>query len=188
MSTSRVQHFIGGRRVDDASSDRVQDNVNPASGQVLAEVPLDSVASADEAVASAREAFPDWAALPVGERCQHFFRYKQVLEDHFEELATLIVQEHGKTMAEARGDVRRGIDCVEYACAAPSLLMGHSLPQIAVSSSFCRTEDEGGVGIDSRAPAATRSCSSPRRRCLSAPYARSSWRTRPASRRACSTW
>ena len=85
----------------------------------------------------------------MGDRCQFLFRYKQVLEEHFEELATLIVREHGKTMAEAKGDVRRGIDCVEYACAAPTLIMGKTLPQIAVSSSFCRTEDKSGVGIDS---------------------------------------
>ena len=151
MATTRVQHFIGGRRVDDDGGGPVLDNVNPASGDVLAEVPLESVQSAEAAVRSAAEAFPAWAATPVGERCQFMFTYKQVLEDHFEELAGLIVQEHGKTMAEARGDVRRGIDCVEFACAAPVHMMGRTLPQIAVSSSFCRTEDEGGVGIDSAA-------------------------------------
>src|SRR5204863_4579540 len=111
----------------------------------------DSIRSAEAAVQAALEAFPKWSATPVGERCQVLFRYKQILETHFEELAGMIVAEHGKTMAEARGDVRRGIDCVEFACAAPVLMMGRALPQIAVSSSFCRTSDEGGVAIDSAA-------------------------------------
>jgi malonate-semialdehyde dehydrogenase (acetylating)/methylmalonate-semialdehyde dehydrogenase len=149
MSTGQVDHFIGGKRASAGGSGDTRPVVNPATGETLAQVEMDSVRAADEAVESAAEAFPAWATKPVGERVQVLFKYKQVLEDHFDELATMIVAEHGKTMAEARGDVRRGIDCVEYACCAPVLMMGKTLPQIAVSSSFCRTEDEGGVGIDS---------------------------------------
>lgn len=146
---ARVEHFIAGQRTTDSEGGELRDNINPASGDVLGEVRMDAVQSAEQAVRSAADAFPDWAAWPVGERAQCMFRYKQVLEDQFEDLASMIVKEHGKTMAEARGDVRRGIDCVEFACAAPTLMMGRTLPQIAVSSSFCRTEDEGGVGLDS---------------------------------------
>ncbi|HIA72604.1 MAG TPA: CoA-acylating methylmalonate-semialdehyde dehydrogenase, partial [Phycisphaerales bacterium] len=73
---------------------------------------------------------------------------KNLLEQHFDELAQMIVTEHGKSMAEARGDVRRGIDCVEYACGAPSLMMGRTLPRIAVSSSFSREREEG-IPLDS---------------------------------------
>jgi malonate-semialdehyde dehydrogenase (acetylating)/methylmalonate-semialdehyde dehydrogenase len=152
MSAPRVENFIAGRRVDSAdgqAAGRTHPVANPATGQVLAEVPMESTRAAEAAVRAAAEAFPSWAARPVGDRCQFLFRYKQVLEEHFEELAAMIVREHGKTLAEARGDVRRGIDCVEFACGAPSLMMGRSLPQIAVSASFCRTEDQGGVGIDS---------------------------------------
>lgn len=123
--------------------------INPATGETLAQVAMEDTRGAEAAVQAAAEAFPAWAATPVGDRCQFLFRYKQVLEAHFEELAALIVKEHGKTLAEGRGDVRRGIDCVEFACAAPTLMMGKTLPQIAVSSSFCRTEDRSGVGIDS---------------------------------------
>jgi malonate-semialdehyde dehydrogenase (acetylating)/methylmalonate-semialdehyde dehydrogenase len=144
-----VGHFIEGRRVTEADGGELRRNVDPATGEATGQVRMDAVANAEAAVQAAREAFPAWAAQPVGERCQFFYRYKQRLEEEFEDLATLIVREHGKTMAEARGDVRRGIDCVEFACGAPLLMMGRSLPQIAVSSSFCRTEDEGGVGIDS---------------------------------------
>ncbi|CAG1007325.1 malonate-semialdehyde dehydrogenase (acetylating) / methylmalonate-semialdehyde dehydrogenase [Phycisphaerales bacterium] len=146
---TRVDHFIAGQRAAPAFGGGTHAVVNPATDETLAEVDLVAVRAAEDAVAAAREAFPAWAAMPVGDRCQFLFRYKQVLETHFEELAGMIVKEHGKTLAEARGDVRRGIDCVEFACAAPTLMMGKSLPQIAVSSSFCRTEDKSGVGIDS---------------------------------------
>jgi malonate-semialdehyde dehydrogenase (acetylating)/methylmalonate-semialdehyde dehydrogenase len=108
---------------------------------VLAQVPLDGAAAVDAAVKAAVDAFPAWSQTPVGERCQVLFTYKQVLEDHFDELTNLIVTEHGKNVPEARGDVRRGIDCIEYACGAPSLLMGRTLPRIAVSSSFSRESD-----------------------------------------------
>lgn len=148
MSTM-IGHFVGGRALDENGDGSNVEVLNPASGAALGSVRLDAIEAADRAVRAASDAFEGWAATPVGERVQCLFRYKQVLEDRFEELASLIVSEHGKTMAEARGDVRRGIDCVEFACAAPVLMMGNTLPQIAVSSSFCRSEDEGGIGIDS---------------------------------------
>jgi len=146
--TTRIDHFISGRRVG-AAEGEIIDNVNPATGETLGQVVMDSVRAADDAVRAAAEAFGPWAATPVGDRCQVLFHYKALLERHFEDLAAGIVREHGKTMAEARGDVRRGIDCVEFACGAPTLMMGRTLPQIAVSSSFSRTEDGSGVGIDS---------------------------------------
>ena len=144
-----VDHFIAGSRAAPARSGATHAVVNPATEQTLAQVDLESTRAAESAVAAAREAFAPWSAMPGGDRCQFLFKYKQVLETHFEDLAGMIVAEHGKTMAEARGDVRRGIDCVEFACAAPTLMMGKSLPQIAISSSFCRTDDKSGVGIDS---------------------------------------
>lgn len=149
-STSpRVDHFIAGRRASEPSSSKTHPVINPATGETIALTDLDSLRSAEAAVQAASEAFPAWSATPVSDRCQFLFRYKQLLETHFDELASSIVREHGKTMAEAKGDVRRGIDCVEFACSAPLLLLGRTLPQIAVSSSFCRTEDKSGVGIDS---------------------------------------
>lgn len=151
MDDRTVAHFIDGERTMDADAGEMKRVINPANGETLGQVRMDSIRAANHAVEAARLAYETWSVTPVGERCQYLFRYKQILEDHFEELAEIIVHEHGKTIGEARGDVRRGIDCVEYACAAPTLMMGRSLPQIAVSSSFCRTEDEGGVGIDSSA-------------------------------------
>ena len=150
MSAPKVDQFIAGKRTATQSEAGASHSViNPATGETIARVDLNAKRSAEAAVQAAYEAFPAWSATPVGDRCQVMFKYKALLEKHFEELASLIVKEHGKTMAEAKGDVRRGIDCVEFACAAPTLMMGKTLPQIAVSSSFCRTEDKSGVGIDS---------------------------------------
>ena len=148
MTPTPAVHVIGGARVDAFDATASFADINPATGETLAEVPLDGAAAVNAAVAAATKAFPSWSKTPVGDRCQVLFRYKQLLEDHFDELTELIVAEHGKTTAEARGDVRRGIDCIEYACGAPSLLMGRTLPRIAVSSSFSREGDEN-VPLDS---------------------------------------
>ena len=114
MSSIPAVHMIDGVRVEAMGAGATFANVNPATGEVLAEVPLDGGAAVDAAVASAVAAFPAWSQTPVGERCQVLFAYKQVLENHFDELTDLIVMEHGKIVPEARGDVRRGIDCIEY--------------------------------------------------------------------------
>jgi malonate-semialdehyde dehydrogenase (acetylating)/methylmalonate-semialdehyde dehydrogenase len=147
--TNTVEHFIDGKRVKPASENGTTfDDVNPATGEVLASVSLEEISVTDLAVTSASRAFQGWSETPVGDRCQVLFRYKELLEQHFDELAQMIVDEHGKTTAEARGDVRRGIDCVEYACGAPSLMMGRTLPRIAVSTSFSREREEG-IPLDS---------------------------------------
>lgn len=143
-----LAHFIDGKHATPAEGNR-RANINPGTGEPVSSVVLDDVGAADRAVAAASIAFPKWSSTPVGDRIQCLFRYKTLLEKHVDELAEIIVQEHGKTTGEAIGSVRRGIDCIEHACGAPILMMGRTLPQIAVSSSFCRTEDDGGVGIDS---------------------------------------
>lgn len=149
MSIAHAPHLIGGekRTGPDASPQRT--NHDPSSGEPTSAPPLADVRAADDAVEAARAAFTSWSATPVGDRVQPLFRYKALLEKHMNDLAAIVVREHGKTKAEAIGSVRRGIDCVEFACGAPALMMGRTLPQIAVSTSFCRTEDQGGVGIDS---------------------------------------
>ncbi|WP_221285088.1 CoA-acylating methylmalonate-semialdehyde dehydrogenase [Haloferula luteola] len=105
--------------------------MNPSRGESLTAVPMSSAAEVEEAVAEALKAFPDWRETPPNDRAQVMFRLKAMLEDEFEELAMGICQEHGKTLVEARGDLRRGIEMVEYACGAPTLLMGESLENIA---------------------------------------------------------
>jgi len=150
MRETRAQHHIAGVLVPDTSNAGDIEISNPATGSPIGLVPMSSVEMADRAVAAAKDAGDAWAATPVGDRIQCLFKYKQLLEDNIADIADVVVEEHGKTKAEAIGSLRRGIDCIEFAIAAPVLLMGRTLPQIAVSTSFCRTEDEGGVGIDSQ--------------------------------------
>ncbi len=125
-----LDNFIGGRWVP-ATTTACEDVPNPATGELLARVPLSTAADVDAAVQAAAAAFPAWAATPVVERARLLFRYKALLEEHFEELARLVTLENGKTLADARGEVRRGIEVVEFACGAPTLLMGETLPDVA---------------------------------------------------------
>src|SRR5919198_2649992 len=130
MSVSTVPSFVAGE-FRESSSDRVDANPDPATGETIAELPYSTAAEGNEAVRVAAAAQPDWANTPVPDRAQVMFRLKQLLEDRFEELSELVVRENGKTIAEARGEVRRGIEVVDHACAAPTLLMGTTLDQIA---------------------------------------------------------
>jgi malonate-semialdehyde dehydrogenase (acetylating)/methylmalonate-semialdehyde dehydrogenase len=104
---------------------------NPSTGELIAEVPLGGPAEVDAAVRAAHAAFPAWADTPPSERARVMFKYRTLLERDFESIARLISREHGKTLAEARGDLFRGFEVVELACAAPTLLTGEILPNIA---------------------------------------------------------
>ncbi|HEX2237848.1 MAG TPA: aldehyde dehydrogenase family protein, partial [Gammaproteobacteria bacterium] len=104
---------------------------NPATEDVLDEVPLSGPAEVTQAVAAAADAYAGWSRTPVMERTRLMFRYKALLEEHFEELATLVTRHHGKTLDEARGEVRRGIEVVDFACGAPTLLQGRTLRQVS---------------------------------------------------------
>ncbi len=104
---------------------------NPATGEALARLPHSTRAEVDAAVSSAQAAFPGWAATPPVERARIMFRYRQLLEEHSEELSRCVTQENGKTLADARGSVRRGTEVVEFACGIPTLLMGRSLENVA---------------------------------------------------------
>src|SRR5256886_11859710 len=104
---------------------------NPATEDVLDEVPLSGPAEVTQAVAAAAEAYVGWSQTPVMERTRLMFRYKALLEEHAEELAALVTRHHGKTLDEARGEVRRGIEVVDFACGAPTLLQGRTLRQVS---------------------------------------------------------
>src|SRR5262249_19620590 len=93
--------------------------------------PLSTGADVDAAVRPATDAFPGWRDTPVNARAQVLYRFKALLEENFEEMARIVTTEHGKTLDEARGSVRRGIECVEVACGAPSLMQGFGLEDIA---------------------------------------------------------
>jgi malonate-semialdehyde dehydrogenase (acetylating)/methylmalonate-semialdehyde dehydrogenase len=126
----RLPNFIGGRWTQ-AGGDGSVDVYNPARGVVIARTPLSTGSDLDAAVKAAVKAFPGWSETPPVLRARAMFRFRQALDDHFEELARIVTTEHGKTLDEARGSVRRGIECVEVACGAPSLLMGYGLENVA---------------------------------------------------------
>jgi len=104
---------------------------DPATGEVIAETPLSTREEVDRAVAKAQEAFADWAFTPVVERARVLFRFKMLLEEHFEELRDLVTLENGKDAKDAGGEVRRGIEVVEFACGMPSLMMGETVRDVA---------------------------------------------------------
>ena len=94
-------------------------------------MPLCTADEIDRAVRAAADALPAWSETPAVERARVMFRFRELLHEHFEELAALVTREHGKTMAEARAEMQRGIEMVEFACGIPSLLMGQSLENLA---------------------------------------------------------
>jgi malonate-semialdehyde dehydrogenase (acetylating)/methylmalonate-semialdehyde dehydrogenase len=116
-----LDNFIGGRWVK-AQASEYFDVHNPAVGDVIGRTPLSTAADVDAAVRAATQAFPAWRDTPVNARAQVLYRFKALLEQHFEEMARIVTTEHG---------VRRGIECVEVACGAPSLMQGFGLEDIA---------------------------------------------------------
>jgi len=125
-----LDNFIGGRWVS-AQTTEFFDVHNPAVGDVIGRTPLSTGADVDAAVRAATDAFPAWRDTPVNARAQVLYRFKALLEQNFEEMARIVTTEHGKTLDEARGSVRRGIECVEVACGAPSLMQGFGLEDIS---------------------------------------------------------
>ncbi|NNE57820.1 MAG: CoA-acylating methylmalonate-semialdehyde dehydrogenase [Hellea sp.] len=114
----QIGHFIDGENVAGKSS-RTSDIYNPNTGQVQAQVALATAAEIDEAVDSAEEAQRIWANTNPQRRARVMFDYKQLLHKHMDELAELLSLEHGKVVADSRGDVMRGIDVIEFACGIP---------------------------------------------------------------------
>lgn len=114
-------HYIDGQ-VQDSGSERFSDVFNPATGAVQARVGLATGKTVDEAVASALKAFPAWSEQSSLRRSRVMFKFKELLDRHHNELAEIISREHGKVLSDAKGEVTRGIEIVEYACGAPNLL------------------------------------------------------------------
>lgn len=130
QTCERVRMLVGGRW-ETGRSDRLGPVFNPSTGRVLAAVPFCTADEVDRAVTAAAEALPAWAETPVVERARVMFRFRDRIAAHAEDLAALVTREHGKTLAEARASVQRGIEMVEFACGVPSLIMGQSLANIA---------------------------------------------------------
>jgi len=117
-----VGHYINGQHVSD--NDRTQDVTNPATGEVVRQVALATRATVEDAIEAAQAAFPDWRNTPPLKRARIMFRFKQLLEQHQDEIVALITEEHGKVLDDAAGEFIRGVEVVEYACAGPELLKG----------------------------------------------------------------
>jgi len=122
-------HYIGGKWVRAAADSRPI--VNPATGETLAQVPLADEAIVARAVECAHAAYLEWRDVPVVDRVQPLYRYKHLLEQNVEQLARIVTEENGKTLADSRMEVRRAIQMVEVACGMPSLMMGDSLANVA---------------------------------------------------------
>lgn len=131
-----VKNYIGGSFTANGQSRMEVDS--PVDGSVLSSVPLSTYKDLDEAVKSAEAAYPAWAATPVKERVQIFYRYKTLMERDVDALAQLVHEENGKTFAEAKAEVEKSIELTEFACSMPQLIAGEVME---VSKGVeCRTE------------------------------------------------
>jgi len=129
-ATRTMKNYVGGRWTDADAEERL-DVTNPATGEVLAQVPLSTAADVDAAVRAAREAFPAWRATPPLERARACFELKYRLEERKDDLARLVTLDNGKAAKDAAGEIRRGIECVEVATGIPSLMQGANLEDVS---------------------------------------------------------
>jgi malonate-semialdehyde dehydrogenase (acetylating)/methylmalonate-semialdehyde dehydrogenase len=125
-----IRNYINGAFTPASASQELEVK-NPATQEILGRVPLSSAAEVEKAASAARAAFPAWRDTPAPARARYLFKLKNLLEDNFERIAEMVTKEHGKTLDESRGDVRRGIDNVETACGIPSLMLGQCLEDVA---------------------------------------------------------
>lgn len=121
-SSDPVGHLIGSSL--EAGGSRTTPVFNPATGDIAREVQVADTATVDRAVTVAAESYPAWRQIPPVKRARIMFRFKEILEQNEERIVSLITEEHGKVLDDARGELRRGIENVEYACGAPELLKG----------------------------------------------------------------
>ena len=135
QSLESIPHWIGGKAVRGEAT-AFSNVFNPASGEVTRRVPLDATKELDQAVAAATAAFPEWSNMPPLRRARVLFRFRDLLEKNLDRLAAVITSEHGKVLDDARGEVTRGLEVVEFATGIPHLLKGEFTEQV-------------GTGIDS---------------------------------------
>lgn len=140
----QLKNYIGGRWVE-ATATQFTPVVNPATCETLAECPDSTRADVDAAVRAAEEGFLEWRSTPVLSRAQYMYRYKALLEERFEDFAKLVVEENGKTRDEARGEVRRGIESVDFAISVPTLMRGYKVEDI--SSGIDETAERQPLGV-----------------------------------------
>ena len=130
--TATVSMLIDGEFCAGQGSEQIE-VTNPASGEVIATCPVATDEEMNRAIESAKAAFATWKEVPTPERARVMFRYQALLKEHHDELATILAQETGKTFADAKGDVWRGIEVAEHACNISSLMMGETVENVARS-------------------------------------------------------
>src|SRR5271165_1730315 len=127
---TKLTNFINGQWTDSRASEW-RDVVNPATGEILASVPLAEAAEVNAAVEAAAAAFPEWRRTPPEDRIQPLFKLKMLLEEHIDDIARIITMENGKTFTEAKAEMRRAIENVEVACGIPMMMQGYNLEDVA---------------------------------------------------------
>src|SRR6201996_6544331 len=118
-----IGHFIAGKEVA-GTSGRFGDVFNPNTGEVQAKVALAAKSEVEQAIANAQAAFPAWAATNPQRRARVMFKFLELIQGEYDDLARLLSSEHGKTFADAKGDIQRGLEVVEFACGIPNLMKG----------------------------------------------------------------
>jgi malonate-semialdehyde dehydrogenase (acetylating) / methylmalonate-semialdehyde dehydrogenase len=129
-SVQTLRFYVNGKW-EDAAASAAHPITNPASGEVIAQVPYATAEEVDRVVRLAHDAFLKWREVPVVDRVQIFYRYKALLEKHAEDVARVLSTENGKTFDDAKTEVRRAIQMVEVACGMPVLMMGDSLENVS---------------------------------------------------------
>lgn len=138
--------YIDGKQVQSASTEW-RDVVNPATQETVARVPFATAAEADAAVASAKQAFAGWRNTPLGQRMRIMLKFQQLLRENIAPLAELITREHGKTLPDAEGEIMRGLEVVEHACAITSLQLGELAENAATGVDVYTISQPLGVGV-----------------------------------------
>ena len=144
--TDELYHFIGGQRVE-GTSGRFGDILNPATGEVQSKAPYADADEVDRAVQAARKAFVEWSAASASRRSQVIFKFRDLLVQNMDTLAEIVGKEHGKTVADAKGSIQRGIDVTEFACGIPHLMKGEFSSNVGGGiDTFSQREAIGVVG------------------------------------------
>ena len=144
MEQKVIEHWINGSQ-QPSSSDRYGDIYNPATGQVIAKLPMGNSDDLEKAVNAAELAFKSWSKTSITRRSQVLFKYKELLELNREELTRLITLEHGKVLSDAAGSLQRGIEVVDFACGIPHLLKGEFSEQVGTGIDCYSTRQPIGV-------------------------------------------
>jgi malonate-semialdehyde dehydrogenase (acetylating)/methylmalonate-semialdehyde dehydrogenase len=127
---TKIPQFINGQWVEPHASEWL-DVVNPATAEVLGRVPISDAAEVTRAIDAAHAAYPEWRRTPAEDRIQPLFKLKMLLEEHLDDFGRIITQENGKTLVEAKAEMRRAIENVEVACGIPMMMQGYNLEDVA---------------------------------------------------------